>query len=266
MYDENIKLEIQPADDVITQTVPKLIFIVPYRDREQQKSFFIRQMLYVLEDINKDDYAIYFAHQCDNRDFNRGAMKNIGFLAMKQKYPNDYQNITFIFNDVDTMPYTKNFLNYDTTHGNVKHFYGYTFTLGGIVSIKGSDYEKSNGFPNLWAWGYEDNMFQQRVLSCGLHIDRSQFYPMMDKNILQMKDGLERVVNRTEYERVILNTTDGLRKIDELVYQIDENNMFINITNFKSEAANNKANNTNHDLRKGNQVFGRQPFRMQMRL
>jgi hypothetical protein len=65
MYDENIKLEIQPADDVITQTVPKLIFIVPYRDREQQKSFFIRQMLYVLEDINKDDYAIYFAHQCD---------------------------------------------------------------------------------------------------------------------------------------------------------------------------------------------------------
>jgi len=242
MYDENIKLEIQPADDVITQTVPKLIFIVPYRDREQQKSFFIRQMLYVLEDINKDDYAIYFAHQCDNRDFNRGAMKNIGFLAMKQKYPNDYQNITFIFNDVDTMPYTKNFLNYDTTHGNVKHFYGYTFTLGGIVSIKGSDYEKSNGFPNLWAWGYEDNMFQQRVLSCGLHIDRSQFYPMMDKNIF------------------------GLRKIDELVYQIDENNMFINITNFKSEAANNKANNTNHDLRKGNQVFGRQPFRMQMRL
>ena len=266
MYDENIKLEIQPADDVITQTVPKLIFIVPYRDREQQKSFFIRQMLYVLEDINKDDYAIYFAHQCDNRDFNRGAMKNIGFLAMKQKYPNDYQNITFIFNDVDTMPYTKNFLNYDTTHGNVKHFYGYTFTLGGIVSIKGSDYEKSNGFPNLWAWGYEDNMFQQRVLSCGLHIDRSQFYPMMDKNILQMKDGLERVVNRTEYERVILNTTDGLRKIDELVYQVDENNMFINITNFKSEAANNKANNTNNDLRKGNQVFGRQPFRMQMRL
>ena len=266
MYDENIKLEIQPADDVITQTVPKLIFIIPYRDREQQKSFFIRQMLYVLEDINKDDYAIYFAHQCDNRDFNRGAMKNIGFLAMKQKYPNDYQNITFIFNDVDTMPFTKNFLNYDTTHGNVKHFYGYTFTLGGIVSIKGSDYEKSNGFPNLWAWGYEDNMFQQRVLSCGLHIDRSQFYPMMDKNILQMKDGLERVVNRTEYERVILNTTDGLRKIDELVYQIDENNMFINITNFKAEAANNKAANTTHDLRKGNKVFGRQPVRMQMRL
>ena len=264
MYDENIHLEIQPADEVVAPIVPKWIFIVPYRDREQQKSFFLRQMQYVLEDINKDDYAIYFAHQCDNRDFNRGAMKNIGFLAMKHKYPNDYQNITFIFNDVDTMPYTKNFLRYDTTHGNVKHFYGYRFTLGGIVSIKGSDYEKSNGFPNLWAWGYEDNMFQQRVLSCGLHIDRSQFYPMMDKNILQMKDGLERVVNRTEYERFIMNTTDGLQKINELVYDIDKNTNFINITNFKVEAVNNQANNTVHDLRKGNFVFGRQPGRMQM--
>lgn len=266
MYDENIKFEIELADDVIPEIVPKLVFIVPYRDREQQKSFFLRQMQYVLEDMNKDDYAIYFAHQCDSRDFNRGAMKNIGFLAMKQKYPNNYQNITFIFNDVDTMPYTKNFLNYDTTYGIVKHFYGYTFTLGGIVSIKGSDYEKSNGFPNLWAWGYEDNMFQQRVLSCGLHIDRSQFYPMMDKNILQMKDGLERVVNRTEYERFKLNTTDGLQKIDEVVYNIDEDTKFINITNFKVEAVNNQVNNTVHDLRKGNAVFGRSQARMQMRL
>jgi hypothetical protein len=264
MYDENIKLEIEPVDEVVAQKVPKLVFIVPYRDREQQKSFFLRQMQHVLEDINKDDYAIYFAHQCDNRDFNRGAMKNIGFLATKQKYPNDYQNITFVFNDVDTMPYTKNFLKYETKHGNVKHFYGYTYTLGGIVSITGSDYEKSNGFPNLWAWGYEDNMFQKRVEACGLHIDRSQFYPIMDKNILQMKDGLERVVNRTEYERFRFNTTDGLQSIENLVYNTDENTMFINITNFKAEAANNTANNTIHDLRKGNTVFGRPQSKMRM--
>jgi len=264
MYDENIKLDIEPVDEVVAHIVPKWVFIVPYRDREQQKSFFLRQMQHVLEDINKDDYAIYFAHQCDKRDFNRGAMKNIGFLAMKHKYPNDYQNITFIFNDVDTMPYTKNFLRYDTAHGIVKHFYGYKFALGGIVSIKGSDYEKSNGFPNLWAWGWEDNMFQARVLSCGLHIDRSQFYPIMDKNILQMKDGIERVVNRTEFERYRMNTTDGLQKINELVYNIDQDNKFINITNFKVEAVNNPANNTVHDLRTGNTVFGRQPARMQM--
>jgi hypothetical protein len=86
------------------------------------------------------------------------------------------------------------------------------------------------------------------------------------KNILQMKDGLERIVNRNEYERFKMNTTDGLHKINELVYEIDENSKFINITNFKVEAVNNPANNTVHDLRKGNTVFGRQPARMQMRL
>jgi hypothetical protein len=39
------------------------------------------------------------------------------------------------------MPFTKNFLQYDTSHGNVKHFYGFTFALGGIVSVKGADFD-----------------------------------------------------------------------------------------------------------------------------
>jgi hypothetical protein len=86
----------------------------------------------------------------------------------------------------------------------------------------------------------------------------------MDKNILQMKDGLERVVNRTEYERFRFNTTDGLRTIEDLVYNIDDNTMFINITNFKAEVVNNTANNSVHDLRKGNTVFGRPPSKMRM--
>jgi hypothetical protein len=93
----------------------------------------------ILEDYKKSEYKIIYSHQSDTRIFNRGAMKNIGFLYAKSLYPNDYQNITFVFNDVDTMPYNKNFLNYETVQGNVKHFYGYQFTLGGIVSITGAD-------------------------------------------------------------------------------------------------------------------------------
>ena len=83
---------------------PQYVFIVPYKNREHHKVFFEKYMEYVLEDVDKKTYEIYFSHQTDNRKFNRGAVKNIGFLAMKKKYPRDYKNITFIFNDIDTVP------------------------------------------------------------------------------------------------------------------------------------------------------------------
>lgn len=234
---------------------PQIIFIIPYRDREQQQVFFSNHMKTVLSDMNPDDYKIYFSEQCDARDFNRGAMKNIGFFAMKQKYPNDYQNITFVFNDIDTMPYTKNFFNYKTIPGVVKHFYGYKFTLGGIVSITGGDFERISGFPNFWTWGFEDNMLQNRVLAANIQIDRSQFYPIMDKNIVHLNDGVLRSINRTEFDRFLGNTTDGLTSITNLKYTMDEERGFIQITSFSCETENNSEKNIQYDLRNGNIPF-----------
>jgi len=243
----------EPAPE--PEIIPKLIFIVPYRDREQQLTFFVSHMKKVLEDMQPSDYKIYYIHQKDTRDFNRGAMKNIGFLSMKAKYPNDYQNITFVFNDVDTMPFTKGFLDYDTVHGVVKHFYGYKFSLGGIVSIKGSDFECVNGFPNFWAWGFEDNLLQLRVLAAKLVINRDQFYPIMDKNIIQMKDGLERVVNRTEFDRFIGETNEGIQSINDLQYNINEDTMFVDVNSFSTGIEPNIEQNKIHDIRNGSRPF-----------
>jgi hypothetical protein len=149
----------------------------------------------------------------------------------------------------------------------VKHFYGYKFTLGGIVSIKGDDYEKTNGFPNLWAWGFEDNMFQNRVKACGLRIDRSVFYPLMDKNILQLNDGYHRVINEQEHDKVVnQNTTDGINKITDIKYEFDEENKYINITGFKSLTEPNSKLNTIHDLRKGNLKVNKRRGKMSMML
>lgn len=236
-------------------SVPTLIFLIPYRDREQQLGFFRRQMAYVLEDLDKTTYEMYFVHQCDDRSFNRGAMKNIGFLAMKEKYPMDYQNITFVFHDVDTMPFTKNFLDYNTTPGKIKHFYGFTYTLGGIVSIKGADFERLNGFPNFWAWGWEDNAFQRRVLSAKMQIDRGQFYPIFDKNILHFHDGTHKVVNRNEFDKYLVNTREGFSNIMRLVYDIDMDTQFIQVRQFDTGTVENNSANSTFDLRSGNAPF-----------
>ena len=236
--------------------IPSMVFLIPYRDRSQQQGFFARHMISVMEDIPKEDYKIYYIHQTDKRDFNRGAMKNIGFLMVKDKYPEDYKNITLVFNDVDTMPYNKNFLNYITTPGIVKHFYGYKFALGGIVSITGGDFEKTLGFPNFWAWGYEDNTLKNRVDKHKLAIDYKQFYPIMDKNILQLKDGLKKIVNRSEFDAYISKSDKtGHHTIKNLTYEINEANGFVNVKTFETEKQNNPNENIPYDLRQGTRPF-----------
>jgi len=117
----------------ISNNIPKIIFIVPYRNRAPHLVHFKIYMKYILSDIPENDYEIYFIHQVDTRPFNRGAMKNIGFLVMKDKYPNNYKDITFVFNDIDNMPCEKNLLDYKTSTGTVKHFFGFDWTLGGII-------------------------------------------------------------------------------------------------------------------------------------
>ena len=244
---------------------PKVVFIVPYRNRPQHKFFFSNYLKTIMDESNlKDEYELYFSHQCDIRAFNRGATKNIGFLAIKEKYPNDYQNITFVFNDIDTIPFS-NIFDYITTSGTVKHFYGFDYALGGIVSLNGHDFEKINGYPNFWGWGMEDNVLQKRCEKIGLKIDRSQFFPIGNPNILHLFDGVQRIINRKDPWRATHdNGIDGLRTIHKLQYDIDkdsanpldnvhminDNNMFIiNIATFMTGIKFEHDNYHKYDLR-----------------
>jgi len=275
--------EIDPADivqyypdDFHEETpqiiIPKFIFIIPYRDRASQLEFFKTHMQKILEDIPSSDYKMLYIHQNDTRTFNRGAMKNIGFLHVKSLYPNDYKQITLVFNDVDTVPVNKNKLHYITQAGIVKHFYGYKFTLGGIVSITGADFERTGGFPNYWAWGYEDNAFQERVIRIGLKIDRTLFYPILDPNIIQFNDTLERIMNRKEFDRywdehIYSRVNDGFPTIHNLEYNID--NDFVNVSNFKTAVDEQPQFNQTHNLKNGSTPFsvptnGRRRGRMGM--
>ncbi len=176
-----------------------VVVVVPYRDREEHKSYFIDHMSNILQDKK---YEIIFVHQFDDRPFNRGAIKNIGLLYLKQSYPNDYKNITIVFNDIDTMPKFKNQFDYHTTSGIIKHYYGYTFALGGIFAINAADFEKINGFANIWTWGLEDNILLKRSTESGIEI-------MRDNMIMA-----NRIIDR---EKIIILDHGNIRYVSEYI-------------------------------------------------
>ena len=246
----------------------KYIFIVPYRNREQHKEFFTRYMTYILEDYDKSEYEIIFAHQNNDLPFNRGSMKNIGFLYAKQKY-SYYKDINFIFNDIDTVPYKKGLLNYEVDHNVIKHYYGFAFALGGIFSIKGGDFEKIDGFPNLWSWGFEDTVIYDRAIKNNITVDRSQFYKICDHNILHLLDEFSKNVLRKNfglYTNKQIN--DGLKSLTDIEFNWNEDTNMLDVNKHNSihslqdnsyvSTLQLKSPNTNQN-RFGKMVFKRTP-------
>jgi hypothetical protein len=114
----------------------------------------------------------------------------------------------------------------------VKHFYGVRNTLGGIVSITGADFEKVNGFPCFWSYGYEDNVLHNRVLKHGLRIDRNNFFAIGNPMIFQSVDDYVKNVNKNWRNMVNHdNGVDGISTIKDIHYEFDAD--FIDIYNFQ---------------------------------
>lgn len=210
-----------------------IVFIIPYRDRYYHKVHFDKYMEYILEDYDKDDYRFLFVHQQDDLPFNRGAMKNIGFLYVKENYAN-YKNITLVFHDIDTIPAEKGLLDYKTRHGVVKHFYGFRFALGGIVSITAGDFEKVNGFPNYWNWGFEDNVLNMRInQNKSLTIDRDTFFSIGSMEILHEVDSFKKCyLNRSPSQNQCKTDEDGLNNLRVFKWNFEPTTNFLNVTNY----------------------------------
>tara|TARA_B100000035_G_scaffold268262_1_gene241672 strand:+ start:197 stop:976 length:780 start_codon:yes stop_codon:yes gene_type:complete len=242
----------------VVKKIPKFIIIVPYRDRENQKIWFINNVKRIAKILPY--FEVYFIHQNDKRIFNRGAMKNFGFLFIKEKYPDNYKDITLVFHDVDTFPSKHILLNYITHHKYVKHFYGFKHTLGGIVSIKGRNFESVNGFPNFWGWGFEDNVLQTRCLDKKYTIDRKQFYPINDENIHHFQDERYKLFNSKNIERVNNDSYNyGITNLNNYRFNcelIDDTYIFmVHIDYFNCEYNPKTEFFQTHDLAKGNVIM-----------
>lgn len=233
-----VKLIIDEKEDTAEKdTIPDTIFIVPYRDRQPQRVAFMKIMPAILEDLN---CKVLFIHQRDRRPFNRGAMKNLGFIFVKNLYPEHYKNITLVFHDIDVMPWYKNQFSYTTRRNIINHFYGFPHALGGIFAIKGCDFEDINGFPNIWTWGLEDNVLQKRVGLKNKRIIRPEFIHIEknNKNIIGLWHGWDRLINPHIEEKGWRDTgRDGIRSLYNINMKVEKfTELFleVNITSFET--------------------------------
>ena len=155
-------------------STPRLSIIVPYRDRPEQLARFVPHLnaYFARDKLDKDiPWRLTIVEQAAGKDFNRGLLKNIGFLLTEAEA--DY----VCFHDVDYLPIWADYsytpqparlLWYGTTLQE-----NYERLFGGVIAFNCADFERVNGYSNdYWGWGYEDTDLLQRCQRGGLTIER----------------------------------------------------------------------------------------------
>jgi hypothetical protein len=139
----------------------KLGVCVPYRNREEHMNIFVPHVSKFLEERGIE-HTIYLAHQCDEKLFNRGLMKNI---AAKHAFDDGCDYI--VWHDIDMVPEDES-CDYSFPKDNPQHIavsisqsdyqLKYEEYFGGAVLFSKEQVEKTNGYSNdYWDWGMEDD-------------------------------------------------------------------------------------------------------------
>lgn len=163
----------------------KYNFIIPYRNRKEHLDEFIRRFTEYLKD--KDvDAQFYIIHQMNPKDFNRGALNNIGFLEVCKTRPDGL----FIFHDVDTYPTYWGSIKYEAKKGEFRRPVLNTGSdnLGLICSCWKDEFEKTNGFANYWGWGSEDTALYYRAKRQGIYINQTDIIYHTDNKYIINRD------------------------------------------------------------------------------
>ncbi len=165
-------------------------------------------------------------------------MKNLGFIYAQRTWPESYKKMTLVFHDIDFISHYKDQFDYTAKKGIVKHFFGYRWTLGGIVAINAEDFERVNGFPNIWTWGLEDNVLQRRCIKAGYGVDRSKFLQggVDEDKLITLWHGWDRLINKQilpKFEaQSLMDGITILRNIQYNIENISDNVDMVNVTYF----------------------------------
>jgi len=154
----------------------KYNFIIPYRNRKENLDECIKRFTEMVKE--GIDAHFYIIHQLHPGPFNRGAVKNIGFMeACKTR-----SDGLFIFHDVDIYPTYWGSIDYRTAKNEVRHPVGLkNENLGTICCFWKSEFEAVNGFPNYWGWGIEDVTIMYRVKNVNIKIDEQHIVDLNDR-------------------------------------------------------------------------------------
>ncbi|XP_078687272.1 uncharacterized protein LOC144919644 [Branchiostoma floridae x Branchiostoma belcheri] len=157
----------------------KVAILVPYRYRKEHLKMFLLIMHPFLQRQGVE-YGIYVIEQHgDEPMFCKGLLYNIGYmLALK-----DEGYDCFIFHDVDLIPERDE--NVYSCKGSPRHLsvaidvYNYTLPyehfLGGVVALSAAQYDRLNGYSNLFCgWGGEDDDLFMRLYSHRLTLSRPE--------------------------------------------------------------------------------------------
>ena len=76
--------------------------------------------------------------------------------------------------------------------------------------MKGEDFYRINGYPNYWAWGWEDNGLQRRFdVRIKGKINRSEFIPIHHENVLNYYHGWDKITSPTNQKQYQQEYKDG---------------------------------------------------------
>jgi hypothetical protein len=139
----------------------KLGVCVPYRNREEHMNIFVPTISEFLTKAGIE-HTIYLAHQCDDKLFNRGLMKNI---AAKYAFEDGCDYV--VWHDIDMVPENDTCdYSYPTDYpqhiavsiSQSDYCLKYEEYFGGAVLFTKEQVYATNGYSNdYWDWGMEDD-------------------------------------------------------------------------------------------------------------
>jgi N-terminal region of glycosyl transferase group 7/N-terminal domain of galactosyltransferase len=176
----------------------RLTIVVPYRGRESHLKTFVPTLraYFARDKLDREiPYRVLIVEQDNELPFNRGALKNIGYLLGRND--GDYT----CFHDIDYLPVWADYSWSDSPA--VIIWYGaesrpialgrsnkivrnnLEFGLGGVVLMPNEMFARVNGFANCyWGWGYEDSDLKRRFEALGIAttLRRGTYLPLDHDN------------------------------------------------------------------------------------